>query len=281
LNAPRRQDLKKTDCQECDGLGIYYDAQIKAGRYGRLRLCRCVEEQCGCSGESPYQHWDEEGQRHWCACRPFRRRMAETNRLFKDADIPEKYKWKFIGDFGRTAPDGTVLPYADEVLRTVYTIVDSEVDSEPKRGFLLHGNPGTGKTLLGAIMINELILRWAKPGRFLNMSRNYFQRLRDTYSEDSNDYGRTLQIVDELCNMPFLMLDDFGVQRGTDWEMEMLYELVDARYADERFTIITTNQDLDEIRKMSDGRIYSRLIEMCYLIPMQGVDYRQHLQTIR
>jgi DNA replication protein DnaC len=84
-----------------------------------------------------------------------------------------------------------------------------------------------------------------------------------------------------LCNMPFLVLDDFGIQRGTDWEMEMLYELVDARYAEERFTVVTTNQDLDEIRKMSHGRIYSRLVEMCYMIPMQGIDYRQHMQTVR
>jgi DNA replication protein DnaC len=272
------QNAQVGDCHECGGLGVYYDAQVKAGRHGHLRLCKCIDAKCACQGVAPYQYWGDESQRHWCPCRPFRRRIIETNRLFKTADIPERYKWKFIGDFKRTAPDGTVLPLADEVLRTVYTTVDREVDSEPKRGFLLHGNPGTGKTLLGSIMLNELILRWAKPGRFLNLSRKYFQKLRDTYSEDSADYGRSWEIVDELCQMPFLLLDDFGIQRGTDWEMEMLYELVDSRYADERFTIITTNQDLGEIQKLSQGRIYSRLIEMCYLIPMQGVDYRQHVQ---
>ena len=57
--------------------------------------------------------------------------------------------------------------------------------------------------------------------------------------------------------------------------------LVDARYAEERFTVVTTNQDLDEIRKLSHGRIYSRLVEMCYMIPMQGIDYRQHMQTVQ
>ncbi len=270
-----------SDCHQCGGLGLYYDAEIKVGRYGRLRLCPCMEEKCTCQGVAPYQYWDDQSRRQWCPCRPFRRRIIETNRLFKAADIPERYKWKFIGDFKRMAPDGTALPLADKVLETVNTIVDSEVDSEPKRGFLLHGNPGTGKTLLGSIMLNELILRWAKPGRFLNLSRNYFQKLRDTYSVESADHGRSWEIVEELCQMPFLILDDFGIQRGTDWEMEMLYELVDSRYADERFTVITTNQDLGEIQKLSQGRIYSRLREMCYLIPMQGVDYREHVQTIR
>lgn len=277
----RWQPTQSTDCAQCAGVGIYYDRSVQAGRYGQLRLCSCIADQCACSGVPPFQHWDGHGQRHWCFCRSYRRRLAETNRLYKEADIPERYRWKYISDFLRTAPDGTALPYVSRALDTVNTIVDSEVSTEPQRGFLLHGNPGTGKTLLGAIMLNELILRWAKPGRFLNLSRKYFQRLRDTYSEDSDEYGRTWQIVEELCNMPFLVLDDFGIQRGTDWEMEMLYELVDARYAEERFTVITTNQDIEEIRKLSRGRIYSRLVEMCYLIPMQGEDYRQHMQTLR
>ena len=125
-------------------------------------------------------------------------------------------------------------------------------------------------------MLNELILRWGRPGRFLNLSRKYFQKLRDTYSQESANYGRSWDIVDELCNVPFLLLDDFGIQRGTDWEMEMLYELVDARYSDNRFTIVTTNQDLDEIQSLSGGRIYSRLSEMCHLVPMNGVDFRKY-----
>ena len=277
----RWQQVQATDCLKCGGIGVYYDPQVQVGRYGRLNLCSCIEERCLCNGEMPFQYWDDEGGRHWCSCRPFRRRLIETNRLYKAAEIPERYRWKFLDSFKAAAPDGTPLSYADEVSRSVATLVGSELDSAPNRGFLLHGNPGTGKTLLGSIMLNELILRWGMPGRFLNLSRKYFQKLRDTYSEDSDDYGRSWQIIEELCNMPFLVLDDFGIQRGTDWEMEMLYELVDARYAEERFTVVTTNQDLDEIRKLSHGRIYSRLVEMCYMVPMQGIDYRQHIQTGR
>jgi len=277
----RWQHVRTTDCLTCGGIGVFYDSKIQVGRYGNLSLCSCIREECLCNGEAPFQYWDEGGERHWCSCRPFRRRLTETNRLYKAAEIPERYRWKFLDNFKSAAPDGTPLPYVDEVSRSVATLVGTELDSAPNRGFLLHGNPGTGKTLLGSIMLNELILRWGMPGRFLNLSRKYFQKLRDTYSEDSDDYGRTWQIIEELCNMPFLVLDDFGIQRGTDWEMEMLYELVDARYAEERFTVVTTNQDLDEIRKLSHGRIYSRLVEMCYMIPMQGIDYRQHMQTVR
>ena len=271
-----RAPTELRNCSKCSGHGVFFDSDISVGRYGRLRICSCVEQQCVCSGKPPFQFWDEDLGHQWCKCRPYRRRLIETNRLFKASEIPERYKWKFIDSFKDIDPNGDQVPFARDVLNMAFTLTDSEVKSEPTKGFLLHGNPGTGKTLLGAIMLNELILRWSRPGKFLNLSRKYFQKLRDTYSEESVNYGRSWDIIDELCNIPFLVLDDFGIQRGTDWEMEMLYELVDARYSEKRFTVITTNQDLDEIKNMSGGRIYSRLLEMCYSVPMEGVDFRQY-----
>ena len=78
-----------------------------------------------------------------------------------------------------------------------------------------------------------------------------------------------------------LLLDDFGVQRDTPWEQEMLYDLIDARYGGEKFTIVTTNQGLPEVQQLFGGRIYSRLAEMCHLLEMDGMDYRLHLQPNR
>jgi len=261
-------------CDRCEGVGLYYDPGVEVGRFGRLRLCSCVEAVCRCGGEKPYQYWDQDSRRQWCPCRPFRQRLAETNRLFRQADLPGRFRWKFQDDFHRSAEDGTPIPLTDKVMVEVGALI--ERSSPPRRGYLLHGPPGSGKTLLGCIMLDELMLRWCRPARFLNLSRKYFERLRDTYSEDSEHYGKTWQIVEELCNIPFLMLDDFGVQRNTDWALEMLYNLVDARYADERFTIITTNKPLDEIQQLSEGRIYSRLMEMCKIIDMESLDYRAH-----
>jgi DNA replication protein DnaC len=277
LNYPVKQATEVVAaCGRCEGVGIFYDPHVEVGRYGQLRLCSCIEEFCRCGGRSPFQYWDDDSRRHWCPCRIYRRRLTETNRLFKQAEIPERYKWKFQDDFHRVAQDGTLIPLADKVAVEVANLLEGR--GEPQRGFLLFGPPGTGKTLLGCIMLNELVLRWCKPGRFLNLTRKYFEKLRDTYSESSENYGQTWQIMEELSNMPFLMLDDFGIQRGTEWETEMLYNLVDARYGDEHFTIVTTNKPLKEIKDISQGRIYSRLVEMCRPVEMDGVDFRQHLK---
>jgi DNA replication protein DnaC len=265
-------------CPNCGGGGVYYERRIEAGRHGHLEVCSCTLDGCRCGGRPPYCYWDEQSSNQWCVCRPARRRLKEIGHLYKQAAIPERYRWKYQADFQAFAPDGTAVPVVPPVQALVATLVDSQ--EEPRRGFLLCGQPGTGKTLLGCIMLNELILHRGRAGRYINLSK-HFQRLRDTYSEESDSYGRTWPLIQELCDVPYLMIDDIGVQRGTDWEREMLYDLVDSRYGDERFTVATTNQPLEELQQVADRRVYSRLMEMCVQVNMGGEDFRQHLQARR
>ena len=58
--------------------------------------------------------------------------------------------------------------------------------------------------------------------------------------------------------------------------METLYNLVDARYSERKLTLITTNKDVNEIKNLAGGRIYSRFLEMCTIIHMTAADYREH-----
>lgn len=269
LPAPSREVPR---CSKCGSGGLYYDPIVEVGRYGTLRLCECIE--CRCGGRAPYQYWDDDSRNQWCPCRPYRRKITATNHLFRQAEIPELFKWKFIDDFCMVAPDGTPI----DLFSTVYPRIHQDLIAsaeEPKRGYLLYGNPGTGKTLMGCIALNELMLRWTKPGRFLSLKRMYY-RLRDTFSPGSERHGRIWPIFEELCNMPYLVIDDFKVEQRTDWEEEMFYELIDTRYGDQRFTVITTNHPLDELKDLAEGRIYSRLVEMCRPIPMDGLDYRPY-----
>ena len=265
-------------CSRCGGNGVRYDEHVEAGRHGTLRICACIEEKCRCGDQQPYQYWDEESKRQWCDCAPSRRRLADISRMMKEADIPSRFRWKFRREFRSTAPGGgtplTVAKRAMPVVDYLAALIDD--DREPPRGYFFFGTPGSGKTLLSCIILNELILHRVRRGRFLNLSRKYFQQLRDTYSERSEHYGQTWRIMDELCRMPYLVLDDLGVQRGTEWEMEMLYDLIDARYGEELFTVVTTNQPMDDLRQLADGRIYSRLVEMCYMVDMTGEDFRLH-----
>ena len=267
---------RRVPCLQCGGHGVIYNPQIEVGRFGHIEICSCI--QCQCEGRPPHMYWDEQSQRRWCDCATPRRRLTHIKELFKRAEVPTRFRYKLRDDFDTSAPDGTSLAVASRVspiLQYLTALVDD--DRDPPRGYLLHGPPGTGKTLLSCIILNELVLHRARPGRLISLSRKFFQQIRDTYSQESEQYGRSYQILDELCKIPYLVLDDFGVQRGTDWETEMLYDLIDARYGEENFTVVTTNQSMQEIEAISDGRVLSRLVEMCYVVPMNGQDYRQFM----
>jgi len=262
-------------CRRCNGVGIYYDPDVEVGRYGELKLCTCVVNLCRCNGRPPYHYWDENDDPQWCPLRRLRRRLETTKGLFKECAVPERFKWKFNDEFNATTPAGQPIAHAERCLGCVSSLIDSGI--EPRHGFLLHGPPGTGKTLLACIMLNELLLHRTRPGRFLAVSR-FLQRLRDTFSEESQDYGQTWPVIEEMATVPYLVLDDLGTQRNTEWEKEQLYNLIDARYSEERLTIVTTNYPLEEIKEIAEGRIYSRLMEMCKRVEMGGDDYRQLMQ---
>lgn len=75
-----------------------------------------------------------------------------------------------------------------------------------------------------------------------------------------------------------LALDDLGVERPTEWAMETITGLIDARVASGLPTIVTSNFSLGVLRDRWGGmpgmRIASRLGGACERIQMGGVDRR-------
>ena len=89
-----------------------------------------------------------------------------------------------------------------------------------------------------------------------------------------------LNLLDRLAAVDLLQIDDVGAERTTDWVLEELYSLVNARYQDGRSIIITTNIcDRTALCEQITERTVSRLIEMCDQIPLQGYDHRMDLRS--
>ncbi len=276
-------------CKMCGASGILYDTKNILGSHGELRVCDHIEKQCNCNAIPPYQIFNEKGEHSWCPCRTFRIKLIKTKKAFRESQIPRKFRWKFIDDFDK------VSDKAKGLINLVNTLKDYSHDQKLKRGYYFHGPAGSGKTLLACIILQELMLKYGWGGKFVDLSRQFFQRLRSTYSATGESYGEAGQILDELIKIPFLVIDDFGLQRNTQWEMEMLYNLIDSRYAEERPIIITSNISIDKFKKgtseksknidkdndidkslsIAHDRIHSRILEMCKIIPFELDDYRK------
>ena len=60
------------------------------------------------------------------------------------------------------------------------------------------------------------------------------------------------EVVDRLCSYPLLVIDDFGMERGTEYALEQIYNIIDSRYRSRKPLIVTTNLTLTELKNPQD-----------------------------
>jgi DNA replication protein DnaC len=280
-------------CPICKGRGYIVNLSLQGS--SKVEVCSCIESKCKCNKKPPYMYIENDTPKV-CVCRNYRLKVKKINILFEKSHIPSKYRWKFLEkDFKQTPhypPDGL----SNKPLIKAYEKAKNIIENYPKykngeielKGLYLYGPPGTGKTLLASIILNEIIFRYAEEGEFLKISREFFNKLRYTFSPESEIYGLGAIIERRIAELPILIIDDFGVQRDTPWEYETMYNLIDARTENNKLTIITSNLKPDDFKNISSNeednkykelhaeRIYSRILELTEIISFEEVkDYRE------
>ena len=158
---------------------------------------------------------------------------------------PAMLDWTFENDNGRSPQMHHAHHYVEQ-----WQTMRSE-----NLGLLLWGGVGTGKSFLAGCIANAL-MEQEVPVRMTNFAR-ILNELNGSFS------GRN-DIVDKFCRYPLLIIDDFGMERGTEYALEQIYSIVDSRYRSRKPLIVTTNLTLDEIRHPQDtahARIYDLLMQ--------------------
>ena len=167
---------------------------------------------------------------------------------FQDSAL---YCWTFENDNGRNPLISKAKTYADKWSDMLLKNI----------GLLLWGEVGTGKTYFAACIANALVENCVsvKMTNFSTILNDLF------YANDKNQY------VDRLNNHSLLIIDDLGIERDTEYALEQVYNIIDARYKSNKPLIVTTNLTITEIKNPIDTthkRIYDRVLEMCVPILM-------------
>ena len=136
-------------------------------------------------------------------------------------------------------------------------------------GCLFWGSVGTGKSYLAGCIANALMEK-----EIPVYMTNFALILNDLAAsfEGRNEY------ISRLCRYPLLIIDDFGMERGTEYGLEQVYNVIDSRYRSHRPLIVTTNLTLTELQHPKDtahSRIYDRLLEMCPPVCCTGGNFRK------
>lgn len=129
--------------------------------------------------------------------------------------------------------------------------------TQPVYSLLLTGEPGTGKTHIAVSILRELIKKGRSNMLFKNVPMLMLE-LRSTFTENSP--VTEADLIARYAGIGYLVLDDLGTEKPTDYAVTSLYMIIDQRLSQSRPTIITTNLTLQEIGDISP-RIASRLSE--------------------
>lgn len=157
-----------------------------------------------------------------------------------------------------------------QVSKAVRAYVDNfDTFRKTGKGLLLWGAVGTGKTYMAACAVNALLDKNI-PCLITGLSR-MVNSLRDS-RDDGQDY------IDSLRRYSLLVIDDFGAERGSEYMLEQIFNIIDGRYRTGLPMIITTNLTIDQIKKPEDvfhERIYDRILECCHPIEIKGKSRRR------
>ena len=248
-----KQPLEDEYRNEADGL--IYCAKCHTPRQHRIQLNDRVllpTVRCRCQQEAYEKEEAERKQQEFL----MQMSRLKTNGL-QDKSLRD---YTFANDKG----------YNPEIQKAHDYVAHWEEMKAKSLGLLLWGDVGTGKSFFAGCIANALLEKGI-PVLMTNFSR-ILNTLTGMYSDDRN------QFIDSLNKYSLLIIDDLGIERGTEFSLEQVFNVIDSRYRSKKPMIVTTNLTLDELKHPVDlahARIYDRILERCVPLKINNQNIRE------
>lgn len=194
---------------------------------------------------------------------------CKEQRLFEErlncSMIPRRFRNKTLDNFETK----------EKFQQFVKTIADDYVaDLENNIGngvsLVFLGPCGTGKTHLACGIAHEAIKR-GHTALFVSVS-TLIRKVRASWGTKTEE-----EVLKVFTDCDLMVLDEVGIQAGTENERNILFDVLNTRYADMRPTIVISNLKLVEITNYLGTRIIDRLSENGgQVVPFKGAkSFRQ------
>lgn len=219
----------------CDTHGDYEAIETKLGtRWLGVSCPTCLEE---------HEKANEIADRK-------RRRSEAVESLIKNCGVSDRYINCTLSSY---IPANEKAEKIHEALKRY--VSDFKRHREAGTSVFMIGSVGTGKTHLGASMVLEIINQYVMKAHFTTITK-MLRRVRATYQRDANENEE--MVIDYYSNRDLLVIDEIGIQSGSDHEHNTIFEIINERYADMKPTIILSNLGINEIRAVLGERIIDR-----------------------
>lgn len=180
------------------------------------------------------------------------RKQAWVRRI-GDAGIPERFRDRSLQSFVAENPgQERAIAFANEYADNFADVIKTG------RSAVFMGKPGTGKTHIAIGIGLRIMQRQGRSVLFTTVMRA-IRRVKDTWGRDHKE--TETQAIAALTFPDLLILDEVGVQFGSDTEKLILFDILNERYEKRRPTLLLSNLTLDEIKAYLGDRIFDRLRE--------------------
>lgn len=135
---------------------------------------------------------------------------------------------------------------------------------------VLAGERGTGKGHMAISCAQQVMQRGT--AMYLRVS-DLIRRVRGTWRKDSPVSEE--ELLATLAQVDLLIIDEVGLQRGTEDEQIIMFDVIDRRYADLRPTILITNLAGAAFEEFVGPRLMDRVVERAIFVPFKWESYRR------
>ena len=137
------------------------------------------------------------------------------------------------------------------------------------RCLVFSGTIGVGKTHLACAVANSAV-RAGHSVFFASVSK-LIRMVRASWGTREEQ-----AVIDNLIALDLLVIDEVGIQAGTDNERNILFDIINGRYENMKATFVITNLDRTQLPQYLGERIVDRLRENGgVLIPISGNSCRK------
>lgn len=246
-------------CEKHGAFPVKYEKVLD--RLGVL-MATCPE----CTKE--YHQWKEEQERLEKEKRDREWAIEVFENRMRQAGVKQRH---FDKTFDNYVADTKEKRFALESMRY---FADKIIDGVCKN-MILCGSVGTGKTHLCQATIRYLLeCDKDAPIRMMTIAK-MIRYYRSSWQKDT-EYTEQ-EVINELSNLNLLIIDEVGIQGGTENEMNIMFEIINNRYENKLATVIVSNLEKSELVELLGTRIIDRLKEDgCRVL---GMSWESHRET--
>jgi DNA replication protein DnaC len=196
---------------------------------------------------------EEEAQRHLdeCGRNTEDSRLQEQQRL-EDAGIPIRWKNHTFKNY-EASTAGQV-----NALREARHFAERFTEAcKTGKSMLFVGSVGTGKTHL-AVAIAQHVVALKRTVRYVTFGK-FMQRIKESWGPLATE--KTSQVTACYTEPDLLIVDEVGVQYGSDAERNVTFEVINDRYNALKPTVLISNLEMEALKVLIGERILDRMRE--------------------